>query len=182
MVNRNNSRGTLRFLTRTFYPFFHHPRNPVPLPPATSCYHFTTVTGSDENHRQLLRSIVRGEHKALSLFNPLRNSMKTKQLGVGTPSGIQHRCYGSMAGLVQRNPGFSRLNDDDVRYFEGILGTKNAIQDEEKLIAANTDWMHKYKGSSKLLLQPSSTDQVLLLIYLFIYLFIYVSFSFTTIE
>ncbi|XP_061345622.1 D-2-hydroxyglutarate dehydrogenase, mitochondrial-like [Gastrolobium bilobum] len=75
-------------------------------------------------------------------------------------SGIQHKCYSSMAGLVERNPRFSKLNDDDVRYFEGILGSKSVIHDEEKLIPANTDWMHKYKGFSKLLLQPRSTDQV----------------------
>lgn len=93
--------------------------------------------------------------------------MKTKQLGVGIPSGNQHKCYGSMAGLVQRSPKFSNLNDDDVKYFEGILGKKYVIQDEDKLIAANVDWMHKYKGSSKLLLQPSTTEQVIqFLIYL----------------
>nr|KYP66904.1 hypothetical protein KK1_013216 [Cajanus cajan] len=65
-----------------------------------------------------------------------------------------------MAGLVQRNPRFSKLNDDDVRYFEGILGAKNVVQDEDKLVAANIDWMHKYKGSSRLLLQPKTTEQV----------------------
>ncbi|KAH1223973.1 D-2-hydroxyglutarate dehydrogenase, mitochondrial [Glycine max] len=65
-----------------------------------------------------------------------------------------------MAGSVQRNPRFSKLNDDDVRYFEGILGTKNVVQDEGKLVTSNTDWMHKYKGSSKLLLQPRTADQV----------------------
>ncbi|KAK7318739.1 hypothetical protein RJT34_03446 [Clitoria ternatea] len=41
----------------------------------------------------------------------------------------------------------------------GLLGTKNVIQDEEKLVSVNTNWMHKYKGCSKLLLQPMSTDQ-----------------------
>ncbi|KAG4996448.1 hypothetical protein JHK85_027887 [Glycine max] len=40
-----------------------------------------------------------------------------------------------------------QLNDDDVRYFEGILDTKNVVQDEGKLVTSNTDWMHKYKGS-----------------------------------
>ncbi|KAG5126416.1 hypothetical protein JHK82_027251 [Glycine max] len=52
-----------------------------------------------------------------------------------------------------------QLNDDDVRYFEGILDTKNVVQDEGKLVTSNTDWMHKYKGSSKLLLQPTTADQ-----------------------
>lgn len=65
-----------------------------------------------------------------------------------------------MGGVVQRSPRFSELNDDDVRYFEEILGKKNVIQDENKLSVANIDWMHKYKGSSKLILQPCNTDQV----------------------
>lgn len=65
-----------------------------------------------------------------------------------------------MGGVVQRSPRFSELNDDDVRYFEEILGKKNVIQDEDKLSVANIDWMHKYKGSSKLILQPCNTDQV----------------------
>ena len=108
---------------------------------------------------QLQRNIVPGQHKVLSLFNPLTNFLKTRQWGVGN---IQNRYYGSVAGLVQRNPRFSKLNDDDFTYFERILGAKNVIHDEEKLITANTDWMHKYKGSSKLLLQPRSTEQVLL--------------------
>lgn len=73
---------------------------------------------------------------------------------------VQRKFYGSTAGLVKRNPRYSSLNDEDVRYFEEILGKKNVVQDEERLVAANTDWMHKFKGSSKLLLQPRSTEEV----------------------
>lgn len=55
---------------------------------------------------------------------------------------------------------FSTLNSDDISYFKGVIGEKNVIQDEERLLTANTDWMRKYRGSSKLLLQPSSTEEV----------------------
>lgn len=65
-----------------------------------------------------------------------------------------------MAAKIQRNPSFSTLNSDDISYFEEILGEKGVIEDEEWLATANTDWMHKYKGSSKLLLQPRSTEEV----------------------
>lgn len=65
-----------------------------------------------------------------------------------------------MGGVVQRSPRFSELNDDDVRYFEEILGKKNVIHDQDKLSVANIDWMHKYKGESKIILQPCNTDQV----------------------
>ncbi|XP_021833853.1 D-2-hydroxyglutarate dehydrogenase, mitochondrial isoform X2 [Prunus avium] len=74
--------------------------------------------------------------------------------------GFQYRGFGSLAAKVQRNPSFSTLNYDDISYFKEILGEKGVIEDEEWLATANTDWMHKYKGSSKLLLQPRSTEEV----------------------
>ena len=155
---KHNSRATLRFLLSSFP---HRSRNPPLLPPATLSSRFTS--GFDEKRSLLQPNIVREDQQVLSFFSPIRNFVETKQWGVG----IQRKHYGSLAGLVQRNPRFSKLNDDDVRYFEGILGNKNVVQDEDKLVTSNTDWMHKYKGSSKLLLQPRTTDQVYLFIYLF---------------
>ncbi|GJU47932.1 D-2-hydroxyglutarate dehydrogenase, mitochondrial isoform X1 [Tanacetum coccineum] len=75
-------------------------------------------------------------------------------------SEIQHRNYGSAASIVQRNPKFSTINNDDITYFEKILGAKKVIQDNEELETANTDWMNKYKGSSKLMLQPDNTGEL----------------------
>ncbi|XP_027906818.1 D-2-hydroxyglutarate dehydrogenase, mitochondrial [Vigna unguiculata] len=148
---KRNSRATLQFLLRSFP---HCSNNPPLLPSARLSSHFPS--GFDEKRRFSQRNIVHGDRRFLSLFNLVRNFVETKQWGVG----IQRKCYGSSAGLVQRNPRFSKFNDDDVRYFEGILGSKNVIQDEDKLATSNTDWMHKYKGSSKLLLQPRTTDEV----------------------
>ncbi|WJX55643.1 D-2-hydroxyglutarate dehydrogenase, mitochondrial [Trifolium repens] len=144
MINRN-CRNTLRFLTR----FHNQQHNPSLFPSVTTTpsSQFTSVRNFDENWTQLQRPF----------FNPLRDFLKNKQLGIGIQ---QHRCYGSMGGVVQRSSRFSELNDDDVRYFQEILGKKNVIQDEDKLSAANIDWMHKYKGASKLILQPCNTDQV----------------------
>ncbi|RYR10787.1 hypothetical protein Ahy_B05g079269 isoform B [Arachis hypogaea] len=171
MVNRN-CRATLRLVTlinRQGHP--HPPLSSSPsghishsyiILPFSIAFVFLTVlcfysgTGIDACWKQLQRNNVHGEHKIVSFFSPLASSLKTRQWGVN----IQSRCYGSASVLVQRNPKFSKLNDEDVRYFEGILGAKNVIQDDEKLITANTDWMRKYKGSSKLLLQPRTTDQV----------------------
>lgn len=85
----------------------------------------------------------------------------------GMVGEAQRQFYSSLAGKVERNSRFSSLNDEDVRYFEGILGNKNVIQDEERLAAANTDWMNKYKGSSKLLLMPRTTEEVLFLFWFF---------------
>uniref|UniRef100_A0A2P2LJU9 D-2-hydroxyglutarate dehydrogenase n=1 Tax=Rhizophora mucronata TaxID=61149 RepID=A0A2P2LJU9_RHIMU len=73
---------------------------------------------------------------------------------------MQYRNFVSAAAKVKRNPSFSALMPDDIAYFKGILGEKNVIQDEDRLDFANTDWMHKYKGSSKLLLLPRTTEEV----------------------
>ena len=73
---------------------------------------------------------------------------------------IQHRGFGSQAEKVQRDASFSTLNSEDISYFKGVLGEKNVVEDEERLEIANTDWMHKYRGSSKLLLQPRTTEEV----------------------
>jgi hypothetical protein len=35
------------------------------------------------------------------------------------------------------------------------------VQDEERLSVANTDWLRKYKGTSRLLLLPKDTNEVL---------------------
>ncbi|KAK7367338.1 hypothetical protein VNO80_09349 [Phaseolus coccineus] len=154
-MHKRNSRATLRFLLSSF-PY--RSRNPPLLPSATATAKFSSrfTSGFDEKRRLLQLNIVHEDQQVLSFFKPLRNFIETKQWGVG----IQRKRYGSLAGLVQRNPRFSKLNDDDVRYFEGILGNKNVVQDEDKLVTSNTDWMHKYKGSSKLLLHPRTADQV----------------------
>lgn len=65
-----------------------------------------------------------------------------------------------MATKIQRNPKFATINSDDIRYFRDLLGEKNVVQDEDTLLAANMDWLRKYKGSSKLLLLPQSTKEV----------------------
>lgn len=73
---------------------------------------------------------------------------------------ISYRNFASVATTIQRNPLYSSINCEDIFHFKNILGEKNVIQDEEKLVTANTDWMRKYKGSSKLMLQPRSTEEV----------------------
>ncbi|XP_065852476.1 D-2-hydroxyglutarate dehydrogenase, mitochondrial [Euphorbia lathyris] len=87
-----------------------------------------------------------------------------RELQTLTPSSttypVQCRSFGSVATTIQRNSLFSTLNSDDIAHFKGILGEKNVVQDDDRLESVNTDWMHKYKGSSRLLLLPRSTDEV----------------------
>ncbi|XP_077247811.1 FAD-linked oxidases family protein isoform X2 [Tasmannia lanceolata] len=95
---------------------------------------------------------------------PLRDCINMLQPSISTNLDrslrIQCRSFSSEATKIQRNPSFATLTSDDIFYFKDILGEKNVIQDEDKLLAANLDWMRKYKGSSQLLLQPSSTEEI----------------------
>ena len=96
-------------------------------------------------------------------FHPLREDMGSSLVSAkfsGHTNRIHCRFFGSGSTVTERNPVFSTINDDDIAQFKEILGEKYVIQDEERLLAANTDWMRKYKGSSKLLLQPRSTEEV----------------------
>ncbi|KAF5198320.1 D-2-hydroxyglutarate dehydrogenase protein, partial [Thalictrum thalictroides] len=68
--------------------------------------------------------------------------------------------FGSTTIEVERNPSFATLNSEDVNRFKEILGEKSVIEDEDSLAIASVDWMRKYKGFSKLLLQPKSTQEV----------------------
>lgn len=120
------------------------------------------------NLRRSLKSILNRQLSTVSEFrylNEKRSCQSSFNLirdckSLGQVNAIQHRCFSSASTLVQRNPSFSTLNSDDISYFKGLLGEKSVIQDEDRLETVNTDWMHKYKGSSKLLLLPRSTEEV----------------------
>lgn len=86
-----------------------------------------------------------------------------KNLGLCRTYQIQYKLFFSASINIQRDPLFSTISADDVLYFKEILGDKSVIQDEDRLLAANVDWMGKYKGSSQLLLLPKTTEEVLIL-------------------
>lgn len=114
---------------------------------------------------------VNGYKSKGKIFEPDTGNHHTTELDqnrcLGRNLGMmmqQYKCFGSSsASKIQRNPLFASLDSKDVSYFKEILGDKNVIEDEERLETANTDWMHKYKGSSKLLLLPKNTEEVLFL-------------------
>jgi len=62
---------------------------------------------------------------------------------------------------VSRNPSFSELTDADVAHFRSVVGEGGVVEDPQQLAVANTDWMGKFRGSSRLLLQPKTPEQVL---------------------
>ena len=56
----------------------------------------------------------------------------------------------------------NQISQDHVEFFTDLLGTPSAvIQDAtDDLEPFNTDWMRKYKGHTKLVVKPGSTDEV----------------------
>ncbi|KAF9147434.1 hypothetical protein BG015_010945 [Linnemannia schmuckeri] len=61
---------------------------------------------------------------------------------------------------LKRDPTFKKLSQEDIDFFQSVLPPSAISQDDSDLEAFNVDWMHKFRGQSKLLLKPSSTEQV----------------------
>ncbi|KAF9922162.1 hypothetical protein FBU30_007765 [Linnemannia zychae] len=61
---------------------------------------------------------------------------------------------------LKRNDSFKKLSEDDIAYFKSILAPSSITQDSEDLEVYNIDWLNKHRGQSKLVLKPSSTEQV----------------------
>ncbi|KAF9581449.1 D-lactate ferricytochrome c oxidoreductase [Lunasporangiospora selenospora] len=61
---------------------------------------------------------------------------------------------------LKRDESFKKLSEEDLAFFKSILPPSAVTQDEGDLDAYNNDWMLKYRGQSKLVLKPSTTDQV----------------------
>lgn len=57
-----------------------------------------------------------------------------------------------------RNPNFVQVSDKDISYFESILDKSNVLTND--LDSYNTDFMGIYKGSSRVVLRPKTTEQV----------------------
>ncbi|ESR38837.1 D-2-hydroxyglutarate dehydrogenase [Citrus sinensis] len=120
------------------------------------------ITNRLLNHSSKLifdRRLSANSHNSV-FRSALEYSESLVKRGFGNASTIRYRCFGSEATKFERNAAFSTLNSEDVSYFKELLGEKSVIQDEDVLLAANEDWMRKYRGSSKLLLQPRTTNEV----------------------
>ncbi|KAG1459267.1 hypothetical protein G6F56_006199 [Rhizopus delemar] len=60
-----------------------------------------------------------------------------------------------------RNENYKKITEQDVDYFKSIVGDNGLIYDnQDDLFPYNTDWMHKFRGKSQLVLKPKTTQQV----------------------
>jgi (R)-2-hydroxyglutarate---pyruvate transhydrogenase len=67
---------------------------------------------------------------------------------------------------IKRNSKFAEITPDHVKFFTELLGKESAVIDgvtkdaTDDIEPFNGDWMRKYKGHSKLVLKPGSTEEV----------------------
>uniref|UniRef100_F1L4I4 D-2-hydroxyglutarate dehydrogenase, mitochondrial n=1 Tax=Ascaris suum TaxID=6253 RepID=F1L4I4_ASCSU len=74
------------------------------------------------------------------------------------PSSLQQRVCGVATIAASPRGKFSVIEDNDLSAFEKILGKNNVLT--EDLDPYNTDFLHIYKGSSKCVLFPTSSEEV----------------------
>jgi (R)-2-hydroxyglutarate---pyruvate transhydrogenase len=67
---------------------------------------------------------------------------------------------------LKRDSKFSEITPDHVDFFKTTLGDEAAVVDgvtsdaSDDLEAFNSDWMHKYRGHTRLVLKPKKTEEV----------------------
>ncbi|CAO2647217.1 Nn.00g081390.m01.CDS01 [Neocucurbitaria sp. VM-36] len=67
---------------------------------------------------------------------------------------------------LQRDSKFTKLSEEHVDFFQSLLGSDSAVIDgvskdaSEDIEPFNSDWMRKFRGHTKLVLKPSSTEEV----------------------
>lgn len=61
---------------------------------------------------------------------------------------------------ILRDYRFNVLESTDITYFKGILPSSCVLEDESDLQVFNADWTGRFIGASKIVLMPTTTDQV----------------------
>ncbi|KAH6664433.1 hypothetical protein B0J14DRAFT_245747 [Halenospora varia] len=67
---------------------------------------------------------------------------------------------------IKRNSKFAEITEDHVKFFKELLGKESAVIDgvtkdaTDDIEPFNGDWMRKYRGHTKLVLKPGSTEEV----------------------
>ena len=112
--------------------------------------------------RNLSRCALTAATRRSILVTPISSAVLPSSLGAKhafssfRSSSIARDSHGD----IPRNPQFSTLTPADVEHFTKIVGAENVLQDEFDIKPFNTDWMRKWSGKCKLVLRPTSTEQV----------------------
>ncbi|RZC53515.1 hypothetical protein C5167_012364 [Papaver somniferum] len=158
---RRTSQHLLRYSSGKYLRLGKNPNFNDPIPDSSSG--FIRINGKCFSTK--IRPSIEHQKNVQIFSNTLRGYIGNFQLSIhrnvdNQSYKVQSRNFGSTTKLIQRNTSFATVTAEDIKHFKEILGEKNVIEDEDRLSIANVDWMNKYKGSSKLLLQPRSSDEV----------------------
>ena len=119
---------------------------------------------------QLRRIVAQSPYR----WSQLRWQHAAAKENPNSSSGADHAAQGEISKKyttdsypnLKRDSRFKELTSDDVKYFKELLGKESAIIDgvnqdaSEDLDGYNVDWMRKYRGHTRLVLKPESTEQV----------------------
>ncbi|PYH92790.1 actin interacting protein 2 [Aspergillus ellipticus CBS 707.79] len=67
---------------------------------------------------------------------------------------------------LKRDPKYAEISSEDVTFFKELLGSQSAVIDgvttdaTDDIEPFNSDWMRKYRGHTRLVLKPQSTEEV----------------------
>ena len=67
---------------------------------------------------------------------------------------------------LKRDPKYAQVTEDHINFFRRLLGSESALIDgvtkdaTDDIEPFNADWMRKYRGHTKLVLKPASTEEV----------------------
>jgi FAD/FMN-containing dehydrogenase len=61
---------------------------------------------------------------------------------------------------LKRDPRFSEITPEHVKYFKEIIGSSATLENPDDIEPFNGDWMRKYRGHTKIVLKPGSTEEV----------------------
>ncbi|MCJ1258036.1 hypothetical protein MMC24_005865 [Lignoscripta atroalba] len=85
----------------------------------------------------------------------------------GPPSSQKHIKFTSEAyPEIKRDSRFAKVTTEHVEFFKTLLGAESAVIDGVSVDATddlepfNSDWMRKYRGHTKLVVKPGSTEEV----------------------
>ncbi|CAG8662856.1 14745_t:CDS:10 [Gigaspora margarita] len=87
----------------------------------------------------------------------------TAEIHKKVPTKVVNYTYDTYPHL-KRNPNFKELSPNDIKFFQSILSSNEIIIDngnnQDDLLPYNIDWMKKYRGKSRLVAKPKTTEQI----------------------
>ncbi|KAK5019893.1 hypothetical protein BJ546DRAFT_975601 [Cryomyces antarcticus] len=87
-------------------------------------------------------------------------------LPAGAPSAKTIKFTSESYPELKRDPKFAEITKEHVTFFKDLLGSDSAVIDGltkdagEDIEPFNSDWMRKYRGHTKLVVKPGSTEEV----------------------